>query len=377
MEMYELQPEEKKEMQSKKKYLYIALIAFLLMMIGGLLTYLWVLPTYSQTKGNLSALEPPRGEKVLSNVRNTDIVQAVKQVGPAVVGITTRVYDRDIFDRRVLVGESIGSGVIFDAKGYIVTNYHVVGNSKDVSVLLADGTNVPGKVIGGDPATDLAVIKIEGKNLPVAVFGDSDSLVPGETAIAIGNPLGLELRGSVTVGVISALNRTINPAEQRFPLIQTDAAINQGNSGGALVNAEGKVIGINSIKIANAGVEGLGFSIPINSARPILKQLIEHGQVRRPYLGLWALDKQMAARYGYEWKENGGILVLRVDPQGPLARTPIGAQTLITAVDGHAVTTLTEFRNQIEQHHPGENVVLRYRRGNGEDQVTVRLGEAK
>lgn len=359
---------------------YIIIIGALLLIIVGLLGFFIGREYWSASPGNtqIRALDEPKDEHVLANVRNTSIVQAVKQVGPAVVGITTRVYDRDIFNRRVLVGESVGSGVIFDAKGYIATNYHVVGESTEVNVLLASGETVAGKVVGGDAATDLAVVKVDAQDLPVAEFGDSDSLVVGEPAIAIGNPLGLELRGTVTVGVISAVNRIVNPLEQRFPMIQTDAAINQGNSGGALVNAEGRVVGINSIKIANTGVEGLGFAIPINSARPILKELIEHGKVRRAYLGLWAVDRTIAARYGYEWgaRENG-ILVMRVDPQGPLAGTDIGPQCFITAVDGEAVTTLAELRARIDAHAVGDEVRLTYRYDGREDTVTVRLAEAK
>ena len=171
-----------------------------------------------------------------------------------------------MFNRKVLVGEGVGSGVIFDKAGYIVTNNHVVGTAKTVIVSLADGQSTEGTVVGRDARTDLAVVKINMDNLPVAEFGDSDSLQVGEPAIAIGNPLGLEFQGTVTVGVISSLNRTIGAEGQSMKLIQTDAAINPGNSGGALVDADGKVIGINSAKISQEGVEGLGFAIPINAA---------------------------------------------------------------------------------------------------------------
>lgn len=357
---------------------YLMIIGVLLVIIGGLIGYMLqtMFPTGHQT-GEIPALQQPKEEKVLSNVRNTAIVQAVKAVGPAIVGITTKVYDRDIFNRRVLVGESVGSGVIFDQNGYIATNYHVVGENKEVNVLLTDGTTMTGKVIGGDAETDLAVVKIEGNHFPVAEFGDSDSLVVGETAIAIGNPLGLELRGSVTVGVISALNRNLNPMQQRFPYIQTDAAINHGNSGGALVNAEGKVIGINSAKIENQGVEGLGFAIPINAARPILKALIEHGKIRRPYLGIQAIDKQTAVRYGYEWPEEAGILVVRVDDSGPLRRTPIRSGSFILAIDGQNMDSMTALRQAIEAHQPGDQIEITYRYQQQTNTVKVELSESK
>ncbi len=361
----------------KKNRKFIAIIAVLLLIIGGLVGFLLRdgLLAGEQEEKELKALNVPKEEKVLSNVRNTAIVQAVKQVGPAVVGITTKVYDRDIFNRRILVGESVGSGVIFDEKGYIVTNYHVVGDAKEVSVLLSDGATTTGRVIGGDAPTDLAVVKVNADNLPVAEFGDSDSVVVGETAIAIGNPLGLELRGSVTVGVISALNRTINPVDQRFPLIQTDAAINHGNSGGALVNAEGRVIGINSIKIEHTGVEGLGFAIPINSARPILAELIEYGEVRRAYLGIWAVDKHIAARYGYEWPEQGGVLILKIDPNGPVGRTDIRTQAMITAINGTKIDSLSALHQEIAKHQPGDKVVLTYYQNGEEYSAEVVLSE--
>ena len=210
--------------------------------------------------GTTNQLEEPKKSESISSARNTAVVQAAKKVSPAVVGITTKVYNRDMFNRKVLVGEGVGSGVIFDKAGYIVTNNHVVGTAKTVIVSLADGQSTEGTVVGRDAKTDLAVVKINMDNLPVAEFGDSDSLQVGEPAIAIGNPLGLEFQGTVTVGVISSLNRTIGAEGQSMKLIQTDAAINPGNSGGALVDADGKVIGINSAKISQEGVEGLGFA---------------------------------------------------------------------------------------------------------------------
>ena len=230
----------------------LALAAVILILGGGIGGYYFhELPSLkNQTESGYKLPESATGKDFdLPAVRNTAIVQAVREVGPSIVGITTKVYDRDLFNRRVEVGTSVGSGVLFDTKGYIVTNAHVVSEAKTVNVSLSNGETVEGTVVGRDEATDLAVVKIEGnEGLPVATFGNSDELQVGETAIAIGNPLGLEFQGSVTVGVISALNRTIDEMDQRFRLIQTDAAISPGNSGGALVTADGKVVGINSAK---------------------------------------------------------------------------------------------------------------------------------
>jgi serine protease Do len=271
-------------------------------------------------------------------------VQAVKKVSPSVVGITNKVYVRDNYDQQVLIARGVGSGVIFDAKGFIATNNHVVEGSQEISVALADGKEVKGKVVGADPVTDLAVVKVETTGLQPVVLGDSDSLVVGEPAIAIGNPLGLELQGSVTVGVMSALNRTIEVGDRRLKLIQTDAAINPGNSGGALLNADGDLVGINSIKVSAAGVEGIGFAIPINAARPIFQTLIEKGKIVRAYLGVGLLDKAMAARNGYQGKFDQGILVGRVEKNGPADRAGFQAGDIILKINGTDVNSIADLR---------------------------------
>lgn len=315
-------------------------------------------------------------DSTLPASRNTAVVETAKRVGPAVVGITSEVYDRDIFNRNVEVGQNVGSGVIFDKKGYIVTNNHVVGNNRQVNVALSDGQVVTGKVIGTDSVTDLAVVKIPGSDkLPVAEFGNSDSLQPGETAVAIGNPLGLEFRGTVTVGVISALNRTLDDVEQQIKLIQTDAAINPGNSGGALCTADGKVIGINSAKIAKAGVEGMGFAIPINQVKVIVSQLISNGHVTRPYLGLYGIDKTLAARNGISWDHNGGIYVYKIADGSPLDGSDIVRGDYIMQINGKATNSLSELRNVMMNYKPGDKVIITYEHSGHTRTAVVVLGE--
>lgn len=315
-------------------------------------------------------------DSTLPASRNTAVVETAKRVGPAVVGITSEVYDRDIFNRNVEVGQNVGSGVIFDKKGYIVTNNHVVGNNRQVNVALSDGQVVTGKVIGTDAVTDLAVVKIPGSDkLPVAEFGNSDSLQPGETAVAIGNPLGLEFRGTVTVGVISALNRTLDDVEQQIKLIQTDAAINPGNSGGALCTADGKVIGINSAKIAKAGVEGMGFAIPINQVKAIVSQLISNGHVTRPYLGLYGIDKTLAARNGISWGHNGGIYVYKIADGSPLDGSDIVRGDYIMQINGKATNSLSELRNVMMNYKPGDKVTITYEHSGHTRTAVVVLGE--
>ena len=304
--------------------------------------------------GTVNQLQEPSKSDSISDARNTAVVQAAKKVNPAVVGITTKVHNRDMFNRKVLVGEGVGSGVIFDKAGYIVTNNHVVGR---------------------DEKTDLAVVKIKMDNLPVAEFGDSDSLQVGEPAIAIGNPLGLEFQGTVTVGVISSLNRTIGAEGQSMKLIQTDAAINPGNSGGALVDADGKVIGINSAKISKEGVEGLGFAIPINAARPILQDLIKNGKVVRPYLGLYGLDQQMAARFGMKLNV-AGIYVYKVAAGGPLDQAGLRHGDVILKLDGTDVKDFSALQSVMDKHNVGDSVSLDYTRNGSDHEVTVVLQES-
>lgn len=202
----------------------------------------------------------------------------------------------------------------------------------------------------------MAVVKIEADNLPVAKFGDSDTLQVGEPAIAIGNPLGLEFRGSVTAGVISALNRSIELGERKFSLIQTDAAINPGNSGGALVNADGEVVGINSAKIVVSGVEGIGFAIPVNTAKPILDELASRGRVARPYLGASLMDKDVAERYGFEIDLHGGIFLVKVVQGSPADKAGIRPGDIILRFNGAKVATAMDLRSKIDACKVGDRV---------------------
>ena len=328
-----------------------------------------------QTQSTEAQAEQKKEEK-MSSGRNTAIVQAAKKVGPAVVGITNKALVRDFFNRTQLMERGTGSGVIYDADGLIVTNNHVVEGAQEIVVSLPDGKTYPGKVLGTDATTDLAVVKINAdKKLPVATFGDSDNTMVGEPAIAIGNPLGLEFRGSVTAGVISALNRSIEIGERKLKLIQTDAAINPGNSGGALVNADGEVIGINSAKIAVSGVEGIGFAIPINEVKPILKALESKGRVARPYLGVSLLDKDLAARYGIDVDLRGGIFVAKLYQGGPAWKAGIRPNDIIVKYNGTKVTKVSDLRDMIAKSGIGTKVTVTILRGDQEVDLEVTLAE--
>ncbi|GBG55431.1 protease [Sporomusaceae bacterium FL31] len=320
-------------------------------------------------------LQQPAQNGTVSEARNTPVARAAQAVGPAVVGITNKAYARDYFNRKVLIEQGTGSGVIIDANGYIATNYHVVENAQEIVVSLSDGRTIPGQVLGSDPATDLAVVKVEATGLPAATLGDSDGLIVGEPAIAIGNPLGLEFKGSVTAGVISALNRSIEIGERKFKLIQTDAAINPGNSGGALVNADGVVIGINSAKISVAGVEGIGFSIPINTARPIIQSIVEKGRVVRAYLGVGILDKASAAKYGYDLNIDHGVYVAQSSQDGPAYKAGIREGDIIFKIAGIETNSVADLRSAVDSQPIGSKAEVVIGRNGKNQTVTVLLEE--
>lgn len=282
------------------------------------------------------------------------IADAAALVGPAVVNIDTVTERRvptpfgdlgemfGVTPRQVVVGQ--GSGVIISEDGYILTNNHVIADAKDVSVRLADGRTFKARLVGRDKGTDIAVLKISGKKLPSARLGDSDAIRVGDWAIAVGNPFGLG--NTVTVGVISATKRTDLPVAQGQVIkeaIQTDAAINRGNSGGALVNLRGEVIGINTAIFSpepGQGNVGIGFAIPINSIRNDIKELIEKGKIIRPYLGVVVadLDRELAAWYKQRGLESeAAAIVWDVAADGPAAKAGIQQGDVITDIDGKKV----------------------------------------
>ena len=317
--------------------------------------------------------QPESGARI-SDARNTPVVRVARNVGPAVVGITNKAIARDVFDR-TFETEGVGSGVIFKSDGYIITNNHVIAGAAEIIVSLSDGNTVSGKIIGTDELTDIAVVKVDAKDLPTATLGNSDEVVVGEPAIAIGNPMGLEFQGSVTVGVISALNRTLDLNDRRVKLLQTDAAISPGNSGGALVNADGEVIGINSAKLATTGVEGMGFAIPINTVKTIVNELMEKGYVARPYLGVTIFDKPTAARYGYQLSISKGVYVIQVGLDSPAGRAGFQRGDIILSIDGKEVNSVSDVRNEVAAHKVGDRVKVLLDRDGRQETFEVILEE--
>ena len=310
----------------------------------------------------------------LSDARNTPAVRAAKMVGPAVVGITNKAVARDWFNNPVET-QGVGSGVIFREDGYIVTNNHVVSGAKEIIVSLSDGRSLKGKLIGADELTDLAVVKVEASGLPTAKFGDSDQIVVGEPAIAIGNPMGLEFRGSVTSGVISAVNRTLDISDKLVKLIQTDAAINPGNSGGALVNADGEVIGINSAKLAASGVEGMGFAIPTNTVQSIIDEIMNKGYVARPYLGVSDFDPQTAGRYGYQLNIDKGVYIFQLSLNGPCGKAGLQRGDIILKVNDEEVNSVSDLRAKVASYKVGDTVKITYDRNGASRNADVVLEE--
>jgi len=290
------------------------------------------------------------------------VAQAVaKRATEGVVGITVeRVQQSKLFDKNGTTEVGVGSGVIVSSDGYILTNNHVAGGkSKRIVVSLADGRNVDGEVVWAEPVLDLAVVKVNLTDLAPLVLGDASKLEVGEPAIAIGNPLGLEFQRSVTSGIISALNRTIRidteaGSNYMEDLIQTDASINPGNSGGPLLNSNGEVIGINTIKVSSA--EAMGFAIPINIVKPIIEKLISTGTFTEAYLGLFAYDKNVIPYVDGEANVQNGVYVAHVDTNGPAYRAGIREGCIIRQVDGIDVNTMLQLRTYIYSKAPGDTI---------------------
>ena len=332
-----------------------------------------------------AAQEKPAASQEISDARNTPVVRAAKAVGPAVVGITNKAVARDWFNNPVQVegaegytaaAYSAGSGVIFRKDGYIVTNNHVISGAKEIIVSLSDGRSLSGKLVGADELTDLAVVKVDADDLPTAELGDSDDIMVGEPAIAIGNPMGLEFQGSVTSGVISALNRSLEIDDRVLKVVQTDAAINPGNSGGALVNADGKVIGINSAKIARSDIEGMGFAIPINTVKDIVNELMTSGKVTRPYLGVGIFDKETAGRYGYILNVDKGVYIESVTVNGPAYKAGLRRGDIILSIGDKETNKVSDVRNTILDSKVGDSVKVKYERNGNVSTVDVALEAA-
>ncbi len=306
-----------------------------------------------------------------------DIPAIAKAIGPTVVGVNNKVNSRGGTDALEDALQGTGSGVIISTDGYIVTNDHVVSGADSITVTMPGGEEVPAKLVGTDAQTDLALLKIEKTGLTAAPLGDSDALQVGETVVAIGNPLGNELAGTVTSGIISAKNREVtSDTGYTFHLLQTDAAINPGNSGGALVNGKGELIGINNMKEVSAGfnisAEGIGFAIPINDAKPIIEQLRASGSIPRPMLGV-GIRSIITAAEAQMYNIPEGVLLADVTENGPAAKAGIRAQDILTELDGKKATSMAALREIMSSHKIGDTIKVTYWREGKTTTVDVTL----
>lgn len=293
------------------------------------------------------------------------IPQIVNKVSPSVVGI--------------ICGQYSGTGFVISEDGYIVTNYHVIGSGGNTTVTFSvsdDEEEYEATLIGGDEQTDIAVLKIDKTGLTPVEFGISSDLMVGELAITIGNPLGTQLSGTVTAGIISALNRTLTVEERTMTLIQTDASINSGNSGGPLINSYGQVVGITSAKIASASVDGLGFAIPIDEALPIISDLIEYGYVKgRPIVGI--TGENISDIYAQYYNIPKGFIVRNVTENGPAARGGVKVGDIVIGIEGTLIETVDEFNTVKENYKAGDTITISvYRDGEIVD-IKITLDEDK
>ncbi|KIL42853.1 serine protease [Jeotgalibacillus alimentarius] len=369
---------------SKASYFFSSLVGVI---VGALIVAL-AFPMFDRggnttvTNSNTAGESTAQTEAVSYDV-SSDVTAAVEKAGDAVVGVTNLQAGGSMFGQQTEAQEAgTGSGVIYKKEGdsaFIVTNNHVIEGSDQVEVTLADGTKEEATVLGGDQWTDLAVLQISSENVEtVAEFGDSQALKPGEPVIAIGNPLGLQFSGSVTTGVVSGVERTIpvdinqdGQVDWQAEVIQTDAAINPGNSGGALVNIEGQLVGINSMKIAQSSVEGIGLAIPIDMAQPIIEDLETTGEVDRPTMGITLFDlANIPAVYQKEQLKlpeevTTGVVIERVVPNSAAANAGLEEMDVIVEMDGEKINNSMELRQHLyTEKNVGDDMQVKvYRNG--------------
>ena len=352
-----------------------------------------ILGTSSSLSGNNSSSSNSENngyvsQTSLSNYSDTS-VYAANKILPSIVGIKVEYNVNSLismFGRQTqaTTAQASGSGIIISDDGYILTNNHIVSTSSDNSfyevseatkvtvTLFGDETEYEAKIIGTDEQTDLAVIKIDKTGLTKAEFADSDNIKVGEFAMAVGNPLGLE--SSITCGVVSAVNREVTDSDGKtYTLIQTDAAINAGNSGGALVNSQGQVIGINTLKLEGEGIEGMGFAIPINSTEDVTSQLIQYSKVKRPYIGITGMDLDEETA-----KANNlvvGVYVKAIDDFSAGEKAGLRIGDVIIEADGQKITTMDELNEIKNSHQIGDQMTVKVNRDGEERDLTITLGE--
>lgn len=371
---------DKKPKGMGKKMLSYVLVGVLCASLGGVAASVSTIKYYNSKQVTTSAAEDKSNSKDASNsaVKTASnsvplsVANIAKQVGPAVVGVSTKnASSVDLFGFPEQQ-EGMGSGIIFSEEGYILTNYHVVNGAKKITVIFnngSEGKEIPAKLVNYDAAMDLAVIKLtENVKVPaVAQFGDSDSIQVGDPAIAIGNPLGKQFLGTVTSGVISAVNREVAVEGQKQKYLQTDAAINPGNSGGALVNIYGQVIGINTAKIGGSQIEGLGFAIPINAVKPKIQNLIK--PVLKMGIGVINIDDKLSKEHNLPI----GVYIQQIEEFSPAQKAGLLPGDVITKFDGKKVKTVQEINDLKQKHNSGDSVEVEVTRDGKSKKLSLKL----
>lgn len=381
---------------SKIGYFLAALAGVL---IGALLVLTVVNNNDNGIESENNSSQSKDGEKSAEHVQDIsiDVTSAVIEAGDkasdAVVGITN-IQQTNFWGQQGEAAEAgTGSGVVYKKEGdkaYIVTNNHVIEGANELEVTLADGTKLPAKLMGSDPWTDLAVVEVAGAKVKtIAEFGKSTALKPGEPVIAIGNPLGLQFSGSITQGIISGLERTIEvdinedgQVDWNAEVIQTDAAINPGNSGGALVNMKGQVIGINSMKIAESAVEGIGLSIPIDSVVPIINDIEKYGEVKRAFMGVSLASVEEISQYHQKNTlklpegVSSGVAITSVQPNSPAAKAGLKEFDVIIKMDQEEIKDVVGLRKYLYNDKKiGDSITITYYRAGKKETASVKLTE--
>ncbi|MDF2678186.1 MAG: hypothetical protein K0Q97_2528 [Bacillota bacterium] len=360
-------------------YIASVLVAALL---GGLAGGYFVSYNLNTANQNKSDITKTAAQQININLSDNMYYAAAvaEKSSKSVVGITSEVTQsiNTIFGPQTQKGQSMGSGFIVDPSGYILTNAHVIGDGEyeNISVSLIDGTQEVGEVLWYDTSLDLAIVKINKTELPAVEFADSDTLKVGEPVVAIGNPMTLDLERTVTDGIISGLNRSISFESGTViePLIQTDASINSGNSGGPLFNAEGKVIGINTAKMNSA--EGLGFSIPINTAKPIIEQIIKNGKLSTVYVGIKGVDVETyETALGVDVSAEYGVVVVETVANSPASEAGLVQGDVIQSINNEKLTSMTDLKRQLYNYKEGDKVNITFLRDGKEKTVEMILKE--
>ncbi len=378
---------------SLKRSLYVLLVvvlagisAFTGAAVGGIVVYQTVKQSQSGTTPlqlPVPAIERNPNQSITLNSTDieTTITQAVQKVGPAVVTVVGTKPGQNTFFGPTGDQTVSGSGVFISDAGYILTNNHVVEGTKEVNIILSNGNDEKATIIGTDPYSDIAVLKTDGEVPAVSTLGNSDLLKPGESVIAIGSPLG-DFKNTVTVGVVSATERSIDTGQgyQIEGLIQTDAAINQGNSGGPLVNLAGEVIGINTLIVRNTGsgtvAEGLGFAIPINTGQAVATQIIQKGYFSRPYLGISFQPISPNIATSYKLPVKWGVYITRVASDSPAGKAGLQKGDIVTRISDTSLDESHSFINTLYTFKPGDQATVGYVRDGKAIEVQVTLGES-